>query len=67
MATYLNIVQIRKQLRFSSPGSRGLKLKDVCLMTLAINNLGRFFDRIAPALLLFLGLTAAGATAALGA
>jgi hypothetical protein len=36
-------------------------------MTLATNNLGRFFDRIAPALLLFLGFTAAGATAALGA
>ncbi len=67
MGAYLSTVQITKQLRFSSPGGRGLKLKGVCLMTLATNNLGRFFDRIAPALLLFLGFTAAGATAALGA
>lgn len=35
-------------------------------MSLAISKFERFFDRIAPAMLLFLGLTAAGATAALG-
>jgi hypothetical protein len=34
-------------------------------MSLAITTFEQFFDRLAPALLLFLGLTAAGATAAL--
>ncbi len=34
-------------------------------MSLAISNFERLFDRLAPALLLFLGLTAAGATAGL--
>jgi hypothetical protein len=35
-------------------------------MSLAITRFERLFDRIAPAMLLFLGLTAAAATASLG-
>lgn len=45
-----------------SPGGSNSK---VCVMSLA--GYERFFDRIAPAVLLFLGLTAAVATATLGA
>ncbi len=43
-------------------------MKGVCLMSLAgLSRFERFFDRIAPALLVGLGLVAAAATASLGA
>ena len=57
---YLSIVQIRNAL---TP-LRVPKTEKVCVMSLA--NFERLFDRLAPAFLLFLGLTAAVATAGAG-
>ena len=51
-----------------APLPRGSSLnKKVCVMSLAISRYERFFDRVAPALLLGLGLASAAAFAVLGA
>lgn len=61
MRSYLSIVQIRNAL---APPRVQHKDSKVCVMSLV--KFERFFDRMAPAFLLFLGLIAAGATAGLG-
>ena len=59
MPPYLSIVQIRK-----APHSPEGSNSKVCVMSLA--KFERFIDRVVPSFLLFLGLTAAVATAGLG-
>lgn len=56
---YLSVVQIR-----NAPHSPEGPTAKVCVMSLA--NFERIFDRLAPVFLLFLGLTAAVATAGAG-
>ncbi|MBI1200853.1 MAG: hypothetical protein GC203_23560 [Phenylobacterium sp.] len=58
MRTYLSGVQIE-----NAPSPQGVQTEKVCVMSLA--KFEQVFDRFVPSFLLFLGLTAAVATAGL--